>query len=213
MGGKEDEALAMPLPSGSPCRHRAAPAETRASRERPGRRLLPQDEASVSGARRRGAVSATGGQLWSRAPWRPSWHWPRARSSRGSRAGLLGRYWGSPQSFQSLVSMWGVGPAVSTGKPDSAYWPGGSRAARSSETRRRPLKPREMNPATALLPTDSLQDDVRPSALERGARSARHRAYASMGPSWPTWFPRIELPQQRLKASRPQIWLPGSRRQ
>src|SRR5258708_22850552 len=46
--------------------------------------------------------------------------------------------------------MWGVGPAVSTGKPRSTYWPGGSRAARSSETRRRPVKPREMNSATSL---------------------------------------------------------------
>src|SRR3954447_13357557 len=48
----------------------------------------------------------------------------------------------------SPVGTSGVGPAVSTGKPDSAYWPGGSRSVSSSGVRRRPLNPRETKPFT-----------------------------------------------------------------
>ena len=45
---------------------------------------------------------------------------------------------------QSSVLTLGVGPAVRTGKPDSMYWPGGTRSRSSSGMRRRPPKPREM---------------------------------------------------------------------
>src|SRR5437016_2525872 len=65
--------------------------------------------------------------------------------------------------------MWGVGPAVSTGKPCSTYWPGGSRAARSSETRRRPVKPREMNPATALSFQGTLSKTIVTSVVARSS--------------------------------------------
>src|SRR5918998_3498724 len=41
----------------------------------------------------------------------------------------------------------GVGPAESTGKPSSKYWPGGSF---SSCLLRRPKKPREKNPSPML---------------------------------------------------------------
>src|SRR4051794_5996735 len=50
----------------------------------------------------------------------------------------------------SSVDTSGVGPAVRTGKPDSAYWPGGSRSASSAGVRRRPLNPRETKPFTPL---------------------------------------------------------------
>src|SRR4051812_716908 len=52
----------------------------------------------------------------------------------------------SIRKLHSSVGTSGVGPAVSTGQPDSAYWPGGSRSASSSGARRRRLKPRETNP-------------------------------------------------------------------
>ncbi len=42
---------------------------------------------------------------------------------------------------QDCVAIWGVGPAESTGKPSSRYWPGGRRAA-SSAGGGRPTKPR-----------------------------------------------------------------------
>jgi hypothetical protein len=54
----------------------------------------------------------------------------------------------SIRSDHSVGSTRGVGPAVSTGKPGSRYWPGGSRACSSSGTRRRPPNPREMKPLT-----------------------------------------------------------------
>src|SRR4051812_23913742 len=49
----------------------------------------------------------------------------------------------SIRKLQSSGSTIGVGPAVSTGQPDSAYWPGGSLSPYSS-CRLRPPKPREM---------------------------------------------------------------------
>ena len=55
----------------------------------------------------------------------------------------------STRKVQSAVSTFGVGPAVRTGNPDSTYWPGGSRSASSSGTRRWPPKPREMKPFMA----------------------------------------------------------------
>src|SRR5271154_4745946 len=64
----------------------------------------------------------------------------------------------SIRSRQVSVGTSGVGPAVSTGKPDSAYWPGGSRAASSADVRRRPVNPRDTNaliwaPRTILTDT------------------------------------------------------------
>src|SRR5215218_348608 len=56
----------------------------------------------------------------------------------------------SIRSRHSSVETSGVGPAVSTGKPGSLYWPGGSRSAKSSGVRRRPLNPRETNPFTSV---------------------------------------------------------------
>src|SRR4029453_10844164 len=55
----------------------------------------------------------------------------------------------SPSIFrrQSARSTRGVGPAVSTGNPDSAYWPGGSRLACPAWSGgRRRLNPRDTNP-------------------------------------------------------------------
>ena len=43
----------------------------------------------------------------------------------------------------SSASTCGVGPAVSTGKPLSTYWPGGTRSASSAGVWRRRWKPRE----------------------------------------------------------------------
>src|SRR3954454_10927114 len=66
----------------------------------------------------------------------------------------------------SPVGTSGVGPAVSTGKPDSAYWPGGSRSATSSGVRRRPLNPRETKPFT---PPSSRSTDAGASGGTRAA--------------------------------------------
>ena len=49
----------------------------------------------------------------------------------------------SIRRLHASVSTRGVGPAVSTGNPGSAYWPGGRRCASSWRVRRRPVKPRE----------------------------------------------------------------------
>src|SRR2546428_8167743 len=46
----------------------------------------------------------------------------------------------------------GVGPAESTGKPRSRYWPGGSRPA-TSLCWRRPRNPREMKPSLMFCPS------------------------------------------------------------
>ena len=94
---------------------------------------------------------------------RPRRSWCRACSS-GSRSGCRPRSWRagsawtssqvhscgvatSPSIFsrQSARSIRGVGPAVRTGNPRSAYWPGGSLVA-CSAGRRRPLNPRDTNP-------------------------------------------------------------------
>src|SRR3954451_18795016 len=66
----------------------------------------------------------------------------------------------------SPVGTSGVGPAVSTGKPDSAYWPRGSRSASSSGVRRRPLNPRETKPFT---PPSSRSTDAGASGGTRAA--------------------------------------------
>src|SRR5215218_9550984 len=52
---------------------------------------------------------------------------------------------------QEARSTRGVGPAVSTGNPGSAYWPGGSRVASPAAGRRRRLNPRDTNPPTVHL--------------------------------------------------------------
>src|ERR671912_2146323 len=46
----------------------------------------------------------------------------------------------------------GVGPAERTGKPSTRYWPGGTRSEVPSGSRRRPRKPREMNPLLMPIP-------------------------------------------------------------
>src|SRR5215208_3024971 len=46
----------------------------------------------------------------------------------------------------------GVGPAERTGKPSTRYWPGGTRSEAPSGSRRRPRKPREMNPLPMTIP-------------------------------------------------------------
>src|SRR4051794_36539628 len=48
----------------------------------------------------------------------------------------------SMRKLQSAVSVRGVGPAESTGKSSTTYWPGGTRVG-STSRRRRPRKPRE----------------------------------------------------------------------
>src|SRR5690348_5776176 len=55
----------------------------------------------------------------------------------------------SMRKLQLEIGTSGVAPAVNTGQPDSAYCPGGSRAASSAGVRRRPKNPREMNAFTS----------------------------------------------------------------
>src|SRR5437764_10924276 len=59
-------------------------------------------------------------------------------------------------NVQSSRSTVGVGPADSTGKSSTTYWPGGMRLG-STSRRRRPPNPREIN---GLMRSD-LPDDVR----------------------------------------------------
>src|SRR5215210_8948253 len=85
----------------------------------------------------------------------------------------------STRSDHSSAPMLGVGPAVRTGKPDSAYWPGGRRSARSAGVRRRPAKPRETKSATMQERT--------PAETERvGFEPTRQREP-------PTRFPVVHL--------------------
>src|SRR5215210_2508218 len=56
------------------------------------------------------------------------------------------------EKSHSSCGVSGVGPAESTGKPSSRYWPGGSP---SSCLLRRPKKPREKNPSL-MFSTSSL---------------------------------------------------------
>src|ERR671932_2477287 len=66
----------------------------------------------------------------------------------------------------------GVGPAERTGKPSTRYWPGGS-CVPCSVGRRRPLKPREMNPSLiAVLPPCLLQTQQRTLAQRRAECSS-----------------------------------------
>src|SRR5829696_5930360 len=81
------------------------------------------------------------------------------------------------QKSHSSRGVRGVGPAESTGKPSTKYWPGGSAV---SWLLRRPKKPREKNPSPMLY--TSLVFRLYSSALiSRGARSVwlerRHRRY------------------------------------
>src|SRR5207302_726626 len=75
----------------------------------------------------------------------------------------------STRKLQLLVGTSGVGPAVSTGKPGSAYWPGGNRARRSAGVRRRGVKPRETN----VLIASRQEYAATPPAAARDARHSR----------------------------------------
>src|SRR5215217_1938249 len=70
-------------------------------------------------------------------------------SSQVHSAGVLT----SPSTLnrQEARSTRGLGPAVSTGNPGSAYWPGGSRVASPAAGRRRRLNPLDTNPPTVRL--------------------------------------------------------------
>jgi len=76
------------------------------------------------------------------------------------------------EKFQDVREVCGVGPADSTGKPRSSYWPGGRRVGACG---RRPLKPRAMK---GLSLVSSGMVDVYPEPSHRGrasCRGSRHR--------------------------------------